>query len=220
MRSAQLRREHNAQLSVMQLAYSEKMTFDSPRQQLRRHHLEELIQEAGDAATLARLVGTPKTHISAIVNGKRGIGDVLSAKLETMMTKPTGWMDTPRGSEEPLVARAVSLNHHTVLKIIQWEALMSTDLPPQFVCAAPDDSMSPRVREGQMVTFDRTLEARPGDGVLVVDGSGNHYIREYRQRRPGVWEAHAASPAYQPLESEADALRVVAVVVAVQARWA
>jgi hypothetical protein len=68
-------------------------TMDSPRQNQRRAQLRRLIEEAGQAADLARLSGTPKTHLSAILAGRRGIGDQLAAKLESVMGKPAGWMD-------------------------------------------------------------------------------------------------------------------------------
>jgi plasmid maintenance system antidote protein VapI len=68
-------------------------TMDSPRQNQRRAQLQKLIEEAGHAADLSRLTGTPKTHISAILAGRRGIGDQLAAKLEAVMGKPAGWMD-------------------------------------------------------------------------------------------------------------------------------
>jgi len=68
-------------------------TMDSPRQNLRRAQLQKLIEEAGHAADLSRISGTPKTHISAILAGRRGIGDQLAAKLESVMGKPAGWMD-------------------------------------------------------------------------------------------------------------------------------
>lgn len=50
-----------------------------------------------------------------------------------------------------------------------------------------------------------------GDFVLVADHKDVHYFREYRQIRPGHWQAHATNPAYLPLDSERDGLRVLAV---------
>ena len=49
--------------------------------------------EAGGVVALGRLVGTPKSHISALAAGARGVGDGLAAKLEATMQKPAGWMD-------------------------------------------------------------------------------------------------------------------------------
>ena len=73
-------------------------TMDSPRQNLRRAQLQKLVEEAGHAADLSRLSGTPKTHLSAILAGRRGIGDQLAAKLENVMGKPAGWMDQMDGA--------------------------------------------------------------------------------------------------------------------------
>ena len=69
------------------------------------------------------------------------------------------------------------------------------------------------------MTFQTDLSPRPGDGVLIADADGNYYLRIYKQRRPGNWEAHAENTAYQALDSERDGLRVLGVLVAVHARW-
>lgn len=96
---------------------------------------------------------------------------------------------------------------------------MNKDLPPRFRVAAPDDSMAPRVRAGEVLEFQTGLPPRPGDGVLVQDDAGHFYFRLYRERRPGHWEAHAISDAYQALDSQRDGLRVLAVLTAVYQRW-
>ena len=96
---------------------------------------------------------------------------------------------------------------------------MHKDMPQKFRVAAPDDSMAPRVRAGELLEFDTTLTPRPGDGVLVLDDAGTCYFRAYRERRPGHWEASAANPAFQALDSERDGLRVLAVMTAVFQRW-
>lgn len=116
----------------------------------------------------------------------------------------------------------MSLRIHTVIPTIKWEDLMEQRerLPEKFESTAPDDSMAPRVREGQMVTFQRGLEPRAGDGVLVADRDGHFYLRVYRMRKPGHWTAQPLNDAYEELDSAADGLEVVAVVVGVQARWA
>lgn len=93
------------------------------------------------------------------------------------------------------------------------------ELPQKFRVAAPDDSMAPRVRKGEVLEFDTTLQPRAGDGVLVRDDAGNFYFRTYRERRPGHWEAAAAHPDVLPLDSQAAGLQVLAVMTAVFQRW-
>jgi hypothetical protein len=138
--------------------------------------------------------------------------------LETYPTSDRYQADTPA---VPLQAQEMSPPRYRVLPTIRWEDLMTREeLPDLFATPAPDDSMAPRVREGQLVTLERGLEPRGGDGVLVRDRDGHTYLRLYRPRRPGIWEAHALNPDYQSLDSERDGLEVLAVIVGVHARWA
>lgn len=98
--------------------------------------------------------------------------------------------------------------------------MTNAPLPDVFKLAVPDASMAPKVQQGTMVEFTRQLAPRPGDGVLVRDSAGHYYVRMYRERRPGHWEAYAVNEAYRPLDSRDDALEVVAVLTAVAGRWA
>lgn len=93
MRSALLMPEHSACLGVMQLAYPAVMTNGSPRQERRREKLRQLVKENGGQALVAAEVGTPKSHISAILAGRRGIGDELAHKIERRFELPPGWFD-------------------------------------------------------------------------------------------------------------------------------
>jgi hypothetical protein len=93
MQTAVLSPEHSAYRPVMQGAYRQKMANDSPRQIRRRENLRRLVDENGGQAQVAVEVGTPKSHFSAILAGRRGLGDGLAAKLERHYQKPPGWMD-------------------------------------------------------------------------------------------------------------------------------
>lgn len=106
------------------------------------------------------------------------------------------------------------------MPLLAWGSLMLMEaVLRQFRVAMPDDSMAPRLRQGQVARFDRDLEARPGDAVLVQDDHGRTYVRMYRERRPGLWEAHPVNDAYQSLDSERDGLQLVAVLTGVDGRW-
>lgn len=102
MHSAQSDAKHTAQLAVMQAAYDSAMDDQSteskgerPFRKARRDRLALLIEEAGNATQLALVSGTPKTHISAMLAGDKGIGDTICTKFESQFDKPLGWMDTP-----------------------------------------------------------------------------------------------------------------------------
>jgi hypothetical protein len=105
MQSAQLRPEHTAQLSVMQAAYASLVAITSGRHLRRQANLERLVAEFGGATALAVLAGTPKTHISAMQAGKRGMGDALAAKFERKCEKPAGWMDQDHAALSPPTAQ-------------------------------------------------------------------------------------------------------------------
>ena len=55
----------------------------------------------------------------------------------------------------------------------------------EFCVIAPDDSMAPALRTGDMLTFDTSLSPRDGDFVLVVDLIGQACVREYRGKKAG-----------------------------------
>ena len=99
MQNAQLLLEHIAYQSVMQVAYAPNMEKDnkpeSPRRARRRLRLELLLKENGGASQVARDIGTPKSHLSAITTGTRGLGDELAQKLENQYEKSAGWLDLP-----------------------------------------------------------------------------------------------------------------------------
>lgn len=85
----------------MQFAYSSRMTIKSFRHLRRQANLEVLVKEFGGPSAFADLVGTPKSHISALLSGARGVGDQLAAKIERKCNRPHGWMDAQHG-DEPL----------------------------------------------------------------------------------------------------------------------
>lgn len=103
-------------------------------------------------------------------------------------------------------------------KYIAWEALMTTPLDSEFQTDVPDASMAPELPAGARILLITGVEPEPGDFVLVTDRVGNHYLREYRQLRPGSWQAHAINPAYLPLDSAKDGLTVIAVFDGVRGR--
>lgn len=81
--------------------------------------------------------------------------------------------------------------------------------------------MEPRVKRGTWCQFARNLanDAKPGDGILVTDSTGELHFRVFRAGSPGSWEAHAANENFKPLTSVADGLTIIAVLTAVEGRW-
>lgn len=157
MHFAELRPEHSAYRPVMQAAYSRGMAYDSPRQVRRRENLRRLVEENGGQAQVAREVDTPKSHLSAILAGRRGVGDELADKLERHFDKPPGWMDSedadallPAVSEVAAAINALPpTQREWVLKIAKdtLGALAEALNPPKANGVTIDERQSPEQRK-------------------------------------------------------------------------
>ena len=87
----------------------------------------------------------------------------------------------------------------------------TTALPAQFVVTMPDDSMSGSVERGARLYFETAGQPAPGEGVIVGDRSGNRYLRRYSRGSGASWQAQAANPSSDTLDSDRDGLTVLAV---------
>lgn len=94
---------------------------------------------------------------------------------------------------------------------IEWGDLMTEPLPAAFSLVFRDDAMAPDFPISSIGRFATDRQPVPGRPVLVADSAGNAYIRDYRPRTAEHWLAVARNPAYQPLDSASDGLRVLAV---------
>lgn len=78
----------------MQVAYAALMENPSPRRLRRQQKLNEVVRDyEGGATALAAILQTPKSHLSAMQHGRRGVGDAIAARIEHAINKPPGWMD-------------------------------------------------------------------------------------------------------------------------------
>src|ERR1700748_2435 len=83
----------------MDAMHNKKVRRERRRQKL--HHLvaEIALERGGDdrgaQKTLADLVETEQSHMSAMMSGTRGIGVELQARFEQVRNKPPGWFDLP-----------------------------------------------------------------------------------------------------------------------------
>jgi SOS-response transcriptional repressor LexA len=204
-------------------------------QRIRHTNLLQLITELGSIQALADRIERSPSHVSQMKNNSthsrtgipRGIGDKMARHIEEKMGRPRGWMDTQHsdaGLELSIgvVAQVLSQGPAEYAVLLTWTALMTTTtpLPALFRVAAPDDSMAPRVRAGEIVEFSTTETPRPGDGVLVRTAQGGLYFRRYRQAHGDAWEAYPVNEAYRTLASDRDELTLVAVLVGIPSqRW-
>jgi len=204
------------------------MTVDA----IRRQNLETLVRELGSLESVAAAGDTSAVYLSQIRHGAidsktgraRQMGTAMARRLEVGTGRPKGWMDQhhPEVGERPpeyRVALDLSQSPGDAAQHIPWAPLMASQLPTNFKLTIPDDAMAPRVRSGETVEFCTSEQPRPGDGVLVADSTGAWHFRLYRVGAGGHWTAAAINTAYREMDSRTDGLVVVAVLVAVQARW-
>lgn len=134
------------------------------------------------------------------------------------------WLKTGKGLCNPEVptASAQQLSYADARlssPVIAWGVLKMKTLPEAFKVAAPDDSMSPRVKMGQLVEFETGLDHRAGDGILVRDAEGELCIRRCRKVR-GEWEAYAEDSVVHPAFAIGPGQgEILAILVGVHARW-
>ena len=161
-----------------------RLVIDMKRQRedIRLNNLEILIAEAGSATKLAQRAGTSESYISQVrrkmrtaKGTPRGIGDELSARLETAMAKPQGWMDEPhelkaRVSYAPgtvRVANWVTMSGNAALSIrgpAHDELSIGQDAEDIRASAQPVDE-SEHSRGGSQLTDRQELPVDPAESI-------------------------------------------------------
>jgi hypothetical protein len=157
--------------------------------------------------------GLPSTQYQAAAElFGRSLDELVLGAVNPPLTVP------PFGGTQAGGSIAQQLSHPAAIikpPTIAWGALMSSPALPELFCVTlPDDAMAPEFPKGCTVTFS-TSEGppRPRDAVLVRDGSGHLYFREFQQRTPSHFVAGATGGGLLPLDSQADGLEVVAICV-------
>jgi hypothetical protein len=122
---------------------------NTPRQQRRRAKLQEIVASfPGGQTGLAARIGTPKTHLSAILAGRRGIGDMLAEKLARAAEMPIDWMDEPASAmpvseeERAFVLSARKLQAGT-LRVVHEKPTEPHHAPTEFAPKAEKRKQQP-----------------------------------------------------------------------------
>ena len=176
---------------------------------------------------LAQAAGENQPNISKLELGTISQTTAI-ARIADALRVPVRWLELGEGAEPAWTnahphnggadtrgALAHQMNHSPAMIdpiTIAWGLILDKPLPALFKVVIEDDAMAPEFPRGCTVTFS-TSEGppRPRDAVLVADADGGIYFREYQVGRVGRWRAVALSHGYQPLDSEDDGLRVLAV---------
>lgn len=151
----------------------------------------------------------------------RGVGRDLRDRLTRAFPN---WLDTPvvnSGEREPPpyggrleinpVAHPMSPEDFDTPPTVNWGEVMSgLKLPSSFVLELGDDAISARYQKGTKVVFEAGRPPKVGRPVLVADRLGNRYVRLYGEVKGNAWKALSTDPMYASLDSQADALQIIA----------
>jgi len=127
---------------------------------------------------------------------------------------------SPEGGMAQLLSYAENIVESTELPTLdRREKVETKDLPLRFKMLVDDESMSPKIKPGTWVAFERADTAIPGRRVLVRTRLGNLYFRRYREPdEAGRWKAAPDHPDYQTYDSEEHGLTIVARVLHIELR--
>lgn len=182
--------------------------------------LRQAMAEAGmSIADLARALGVTYQAVSKVVKGAtHSLTAANNAKAARLLRVNPEWLATGEGSPSISEDRE-SPGAHVVsdfapivqLQILTWGELMNADLSGRFALVLRDDALAPEYPAGTSIRFDAARTPRPGWPVLVKDGSGAYFVRDYIEGASGRWKAEARQRGYASLDSESDGLELVAV---------
>lgn len=193
---------------------------------LRRSSLVLLLTEIS-AVDLSAKTGIAASSITrykadpAEVGYSRNMSERTARKIETACRKPHGWMDRqhPSGGTDSSGSLAQELSDHVPMidiPTIEWESIKmpAAAAHRQFKLKIKDDAMASggpgSLDPGDFAVFDRERRVKPGQNVLLRDGTGYVCIRRYVEVRPGHWQAVPANPNYKTMDSIADSLEIIA----------
>jgi len=205
------------------------MNITSLRHMRRHHWANQLLLAGATVAEMARQVKTPRTHLSALLSGSKGIGDQLAAKIEAAYGKPAGWLDRPISSEptDALTVReaagiysadpktlAHAVSHAAGIvppKTMVWEDLVREKIEGQFVLAVRGEALMPTYPPGQLGIWqacDHTAP-NPGQAVLIQLPGSDFELRFYERRGPS-WAGVSQRVGHAELQPQRDGATIVA----------
>lgn len=165
---------------------------------------------------LGDLIGRSKGAVGHWENGINEPNYELIVKIHELTNYPmpgSALKVSEPGASYRGAAHLMSLSSFETPPTITWGEIMNptTVFPASFVCAVPDDALSPLTPKGTRLVFETGGEPMPGVGVLIADRDGNRYIRRFVRGAGDRWIAASSNQAYAPLNSIDDGLIILAV---------
>jgi hypothetical protein len=197
--------------------------------------LEFLCEKHGGVDEVAEKAGVSAENLKQVLAGTklpsgrpRGIGPTVRRKLEDAFPN---WTQVHLGSSSLTTSDhqsgksylseaqlASQVRPIVDLPTLSWEQIMQIELPQNFSLPLVDDALGEQGAVGDIGIFRLGIEPVQGRGVLLRDRDGGYHVRLYQVRRGTHWLAVSKSEKFATLDSDADGLEVIAVMVGV--KWA
>lgn len=153
-----------------------KNSVDSPRNTRRRSRLQKLVDANGGLTVVALELKTPKTHLSAVLNGKRGIGDELAARIEKRYALPPGGLDEEEAPELPEVLRVLN---GLILRLTSTGRMHIAEIETYVAMLQAREAAAPAVVPPDMqAEATRLIDAAinsPGRMKDLIEGAGDEH---------------------------------------------
>lgn len=149
MQNALVVTEHSASGAAMQLAYPPAMNKDRAYRDNRRYWLARWVTDLGGPKAFAEAMGTVDTHVTAMIKGRRNVGDELASRIERKMGVDPGAMD----SEPPVDELEIRTEEHQI-----------DESQPHYAPARPRvlDTLIPQYKTGGGMGHGVVLHDQPG----------------------------------------------------------
>jgi SOS-response transcriptional repressor LexA len=150
--------------------------------------------------------GTPWNLSLDVLYGRKELVDVLAdyRTIPLLDAVQAGqWRTVDASTRDEWIKEVISVN---------------MEYPPStFATRIAGDSMEPRMKAGDVVVVDVTMQPRPGDIVVATNEDGEATIKQYRslgknERGLDVFELLPANPLYAPIRSDRENIAIVGVV--------
>lgn len=204
------------------------------RDKTRRENLQKLVLRYGSQKALAIAITKSPSQIGNILRGVCPFGDAIKDEIEQKLDLEPGTLDRPYVDNN--VQSEIHINYHKVPLYSFVQAGTPTgigdlDFDDYVYCTSnvkgayalrvSGDSMQPMFNEGDIVIVDPNRSPRPMDFVIAVSDLDStseatlkqYYEREYDEEGRTIFELRPLNKAYAIMNSAAQKLRVIGVVI-------
>lgn len=191
---------------------------------IRRRRLSALIAERFTTqAALASQIGRQADYLSRVLAGKKGFGEKLARDIERLCNLESGWLDrtvdgdAPKTLEPPETIPAQSWRRVPVVGTTQlgdnghWTEIeypvghgdgyidWPTSDSSAYALRCRGNSMAPRVKHGEFVVCEPSVEPFAGDEVLVKATDGRVMVKELVAIRDGMVRLLSVNEDHPPI---------------------